>query len=185
MRDLKYNLQQWRWEWESTLLLTGESSNQSNSFLALLHTNGSPVALAHTAVLATNRETSIDWRLNYQVLYPKLLKMYVTPTLKIQTRRRVAGTGTVAKSGTWWELKQTAPVDVIRFLSWLPQTVYIYSLKLSTPCILAVNFFLLFHLNAHNTLNTYIHHLLPSTCFGVCYTIFRETTAYFLKKYML
>jgi hypothetical protein len=27
--------------------------------------------------------------------------------------------------------------------------------------------------------NTYIYHLLPPTCFGVRYTIFRETTALF------
>jgi hypothetical protein len=26
-------------------------------------------------------------------------------------------------------------------------------------------------------LNTYIYHHLPPTCFGVCYTIFRETIA--------
>ena len=52
--------------------------------------------------------------------------MHVTPTLKIQTRRRVAGTGTVAKSGTWCELKQAAPVDVIRFHSWLSHAVYIH-----------------------------------------------------------
>jgi len=60
MRDLKSNLQPGRWECESTLLLTGESSSQSNSFLPVLHTNGSPVALTRTAVVATNRETSID-----------------------------------------------------------------------------------------------------------------------------
>ena len=36
-----------------------------------------------------------------------------------------------------------------------------------------------FQLNAHNRLNIYIyHHLLP-TCFGVCYTIFREAIASF------
>ena len=81
MRDLKSNLQQGRWEWESTLLLTGESSRQSNSFLPVLHTNGSPVALTLTAVLATNRETSVDWRLNYGVLYPELPEKYETPTL--------------------------------------------------------------------------------------------------------
>jgi len=27
--------------------------------------------------------------------------------------------------------------------------------------------------------NTHIYHQLPPTCFGVCYTIFRETTALF------
>jgi hypothetical protein len=41
---------------------------------------------------------------------------------------------------------------------------------------------LLFQLNAHNMLNTYIYHQLPHTCFGVCYTIFRETTALVAQK---
>ena len=52
-----------------------------------------------------------------------------------------------------------------------------YILKLSTPCILVVNHFFVFQLNAHNILNTYIYYQLPPTCFGVCYTIFRETIA--------
>jgi hypothetical protein len=34
---------------------------------------------------------------------------------------------------------------------------------------------LLFQLNAHNTFHTHIYHHLPPTCFGVCYTISRET----------
>ena len=34
-------------------------------------------------------------------------------------------------------------------------------------------------------LNTYIYHLLPSTCFGVCYTIFRETIALFAQESLL
>ena len=55
-------------------------------------------------------------------------------------------------------------------------------LKLSTPRILAVNHFFLFQLNAHNTLNTYIYHQLPPTCFAVCYTIFRDTTALLAQK---
>jgi len=46
--------------------------------------------------------------------------------------------------------------------------------KLSTSCILAVSHFL-FQPNAHNMINTYIYRQLPSVCFGVCYTIFRET----------
>jgi hypothetical protein len=50
-------------------------------------------------------------------------------------------------------------------------------LKLSTPSSLAVNFFFLFQPNAHNTLDIHIYHLLPLTCFGVSYTIFREITA--------
>jgi hypothetical protein len=37
-------------------------------------------------------------------------------------------------------------------------------LKLSTTCILAANHFFLFQLNAHNMLNTYIYHQLPSKC---------------------
>jgi hypothetical protein len=32
--------------------------------------------------------------------------------------------------------------------------------------------------------NTYIYHQLPATCFGVCYTIFRETIALMVKNYM-
>jgi hypothetical protein len=36
---------------------------------------------------------------------------------------------------------------------------------------------LLSQLNAHNTLNTYIYNQLLLTCYGVCYTIFRETIA--------
>jgi hypothetical protein len=35
----------------------------------------------------------------------------------------------------------------------------------------------LFQLNERNMLNTFIYHQLPPTCFGVFYTIFRETTA--------
>jgi hypothetical protein len=31
-------------------------------------------------------------------------------------------------------------------------------------------------------LNTYIYRLLPPTCFGVCYTIFRETIALFAQE---
>jgi hypothetical protein len=46
----------------------------------------------------------------------------------------------------------------------------------------SANFFFLFHLNGHNKLNTYIYHLLPPTCFSVCYTIFRETTALFAQE---
>jgi hypothetical protein len=37
---------------------------------------------------------------------------------------------------------------------------------------------LLFQPNAHSTVNTYIYRQLPPTCFGVCYTIFRETIAW-------
>jgi hypothetical protein len=33
---------------------------------------------------------------------------------------------------------------------------------------------LLFQINAHNLLNTYIYHQLPPTCFSVCYTIFSD-----------
>jgi hypothetical protein len=30
--------------------------------------------------------------------------------------------------------------------------------------------------------NTYIYHKLPPTCFGVCYTIFRDTITLFAQK---
>jgi len=39
-----------------------------------------------------------------------------------------------------------------------------------------------FQQNTHNMLNTYIYHKLPPTCFGVCYTIFRETIALLAQK---
>jgi hypothetical protein len=45
-----------------------------------------------------------------------------------------------------------------------------------------IDFFFLFQLNAHNMLNTYIYHLLPPTCFGVCYTFFRETIALLIQE---
>ena len=41
---------------------------------------------------------------------------------------------------------------------------------------------LLFQLNAHNVVNTYIYHQLPPSCFGVYYTIFRETIALLARK---
>jgi len=41
----------------------------------------------------------------------------------------------------------------------------------------SINQSFLFHLNAHNMLNTHIYHQLPPTCFGVCYIIFKETIA--------
>jgi hypothetical protein len=31
-------------------------------------------------------------------------------------------------------------------------------------------------------LNTYIYHQLPTVCFGVCYTIFRETNVLLAEK---
>ena len=31
-------------------------------------------------------------------------------------------------------------------------------------------------------INKYIYYLLPATCFGVCYTIFRETTVLFAQE---
>jgi len=31
-------------------------------------------------------------------------------------------------------------------------------------------------------LNTYIYYQLPPTCFGVCYTVFRETVALLAQK---
>ena len=54
---------------------------------------------------------------------------------------------------------------------------FILFLSFPIPCILAVNHVVLFQLNAHNMLNTYIYHQLPATCVGVFYTIFRDTTA--------
>jgi len=33
-----------------------------------------------------------------------------------------------------------------------------------------------------NTLNTYTYHQLPPTCFGICYTIFRETISLLAQK---
>ena len=42
-------------------------------------------------------------------------------------------------------------------------------LKLSTPCLLVVNHFLVLQLNAY-MLNTFIYHQVPPICFGVCYT---------------
>ena len=35
--------------------------------------------------------------------------------------------------------------------------------------------FILFQLNTHSMLNTFVYHELPPACFGVCYTVFRET----------
>jgi hypothetical protein len=54
--------------------------------------------------------------------------------------------------------------------------------KLSTPCTLAANHICLFHLNAHNVLNTHIYHQLPPTFFGICYTIFRQTIALLVQE---
>jgi len=45
-----------------------------------------------------------------------------------------------------------------------------------------INHFFLFQLSARNMLNTCIHHHLPPTCFGVCYTIFRKTIVLFAQK---
>jgi hypothetical protein len=74
-------------------------------------------------------------------------------------------------------------VWVFRYLIYLlTEKLYRIALKLSTPCILAANNFFLFQLNAHTTLNTYIYHQLPPTCFGVRYTIFRETLAFLSRK---
>jgi len=43
----------------------------------------------------------------------------------------------------------------------------------------------LFQINAHNMSSTYIYHQLPLTCFGVCYTIFRQTTALLAQRLFL
>jgi hypothetical protein len=55
-------------------------------------------------------------------------------------------------------------------------------LKLSTLCMLALSHFFLLQLNAQNMLNAYIYHHLPPACFGVCYTIVRETIALLAQK---
>ena len=41
----------------------------------------------------------------------------------------------------------------------------------------AANRIFLFQIKAHKTLNIYIYHQISSTCFGVCYTFFRESIA--------
>jgi len=58
-------------------------------------------------------------------------------------------------------------------------------MKLSAPFIFAVNFFFLFQLNEHNTLNTYICHLLPPTCFGVFTPFSGRPLHYLFENYML
>jgi len=40
----------------------------------------------------------------------------------------------------------------------------------------------LFQLNEHNTLNTYIYNQFPPLCFGVRYTIFRETIVFLAQQ---
>jgi hypothetical protein len=45
-----------------------------------------------------------------------------------------------------------------------------------------LNSFFLFQLNAPNMLNTHIYRHLHPTCFGVCYTIFKETIALFAQE---
>jgi len=48
--------------------------------------------------------------------------------------------------------------------------------------MLALSHFFLFLLNAQYVLNMYVYHQLPPACFGVCYTIFRETIALLAQK---
>jgi len=62
--------------------------------------------------------------------------------------------------------------------------IFILFLSFSTPCILAFNHVVLFQLNAHNMLNTYIYYHLPPTCVSVCYTIFRDTTVLVAQLYI-
>jgi hypothetical protein len=102
----KYNFRQGRLQWESTLLLTGASSSQSNSILPILHTN----RLAQQSS-TTNRETSIDWRLNYRLLNPWTAKNVCRSYSEIQTRWRVGITCTVAKTFSRWELKEASPLS--------------------------------------------------------------------------
>jgi hypothetical protein len=55
-------------------------------------------------------------------------------------------------------------------------------LKLSTQCNRADILVFLFQPTAHKKLNTYIYHLLPTTCSGVCYSIFGVTIARFVQE---
>ena len=71
---------------------------------------------------------------------------------------------------SWMKMQNPIhPVEVLKKLF----------LKLSTPCLLAGNFFFLFELNAHSMFNTYIYRLLPPSRFDFCCTVFRETTVLF------
>jgi len=45
-----------------------------------------------------------------------------------------------------------------------------------------IDHFLLFQLKVHTMLNTLIYQQLLPTCFGVCYTIFRETIILLVQK---
>ena len=54
-------------------------------------------------------------------------------------------------------------------------------LKLSTPCILAVNHFLLFKLKAHYMLNTYIYHQLPPT---YIYAVQQDTQSFLMIEFI-
>ena len=71
----------------------------------------------------------------------------------------------------------------IDYLNFLINVTYVFVFfNLPTPCILVVSHFFLFRINAHNILNTYIYHQSPPTCFGVCYTIFRDTIEFLAQK---
>ena len=64
----------------------------------------------------------------------------------------------------WWNLVATGRQNIHRHLDTLlycEDKTENYILKLSTPCILAINHFFSFQLNAINILNTYIYHHLP------------------------
>jgi len=62
------------------------------------------------------------------------------------------------------------------------QQSLIWSANYRTQSFINVIHVFLFQLQAHDTLNTYIYHQLPPKCFGVCYTIFRETIASLVQK---
>jgi hypothetical protein len=78
-------------------------------------------------------------------------------------------------SGSWsWavKLKTTHHNNFHRYAN-------IYKTQSKFECEVFDIFFFLFQLHAYNMLNTNIYHLLPPTCFGVRYTILRETIALF------
>jgi hypothetical protein len=74
-------------------------------------------------------------------------------------------------------------VTSLYFLTVLPKRILLEVLISSVKTLYLLNHFFFFpQPNAHNMLNTYIYRQLPPTCFGVCYTIFRETTALLYAK---
>jgi len=62
---------------------------------------------------------------------------------------------------------------------------WLFVLMPYTPYILAVNFFFLFQLNAHNMLNPYIYHLLPLYVSVFVTPSSGRSLRYLYKNYML